>query len=81
MRIQACLAAAIIAFSASAHAEITPADKSAIDAFYGAFNSHDLSKLDQAIAADWDDNPFSPGRHPRRPRVAPRGDHVPQPGR
>ena len=52
--------------AAPSHAEISVANKAAIDAFYGALNAKDLAKLDAAVSANWDDLPLAPHQSPGR---------------
>ena len=60
------VAALTMPISAPARAEISAVNKAAIDAFYGAFNTKDLGKLDAAISANWDDLPLAPHQGPGR---------------
>jgi predicted ester cyclase len=55
-----------VGIAAPANAEISAKDKAAIDAFYGAFNTKDLGKLDAAVSANWDDLPLAPHQGPGR---------------
>ena len=49
-----------------ARAKISAKNKPAIEAFYGALNAHDVSRLDIAVSADWDDRPLAPQQGPGR---------------
>lgn len=62
----AAAAGLAMGLAAPANAEISAKDKAAIDAFYGAFNTKDLSKLDVALSANWDDLPLAPHQGPGR---------------
>lgn len=66
MRLAAATFLLSTALCASAQAQLTPANKAAIDAFYGAFNTKDLSRLDAALSPSWDDLPLAPGQGPGR---------------
>lgn len=62
----AATAGLAMGLAAPARAEISAKDKAAIDAFYGAFNTKDLGKLDAALSANWDDLPLAPHQGPGR---------------
>ena len=64
--VMAAVAGLAICGTAQASPEISPKNKVAIEAFYGALNTHDLSKLDDAVSVDWDDRPLAPQQAPGR---------------
>lgn len=55
-----------IGVAAPASAEISAKNRAAVEAFYSAFNTKDLSKLDAAVSANWDDLPLAPHQGPGR---------------
>ena len=62
----AAAAVMAIAIAVPANAAISAKNKAAIDAFYSALNSKDLSRLDAAVSTNWDDLPLAPQQGPGR---------------
>ena len=52
--------------AAPSQAETSAANKAAVTAFYDAFNSKNLDRLDTALTPTWDDLPLAPGQGPGR---------------
>lgn len=44
--------------------DLTPGQRGALEAFYGALGGHDIDLLDEATTADWEDIPLAPGQGP-----------------